>query len=130
MSPKRFFRGKKAPLDISTYPTPAYPDNHSNTRTSKNKKAPSTKHTNSCASAITLEGRLRQATLILHPGFGCNITLDSSILPKNQQYMITIGSFPTYSCPYFKEMETKAFGKRGQWANCKHLYFVLLSYVA
>jgi hypothetical protein len=38
--------------------------------------------------------------------------------------MIIIGSFPKCSCHYFKDMGTKALGKRGQWENCKHLYFV------
>ena len=37
--------------------------------------------------------------------------------------MITIGSFSEYSYEYFKDMAAKSFGKRGQWANCKHLYF-------
>jgi hypothetical protein len=38
--------------------------------------------------------------------------------------MITNGTFPKCSCPYFKEMVMKALGKQGQWANCKHLYFI------
>ena len=38
--------------------------------------------------------------------------------------MITIGSFPEYSCQYFTNMVAKSLGKRGQWANYKHLYFV------
>jgi hypothetical protein len=31
---------------------------------------------------------------------------------------------PACTCPNFKEMATKAIGKRGQWANCKHLYYL------
>jgi hypothetical protein len=27
-------------------------------------------------------------------------------VPNIEQYMITIGSFPDYSCPYFKEILT------------------------
>jgi hypothetical protein len=38
--------------------------------------------------------------------------------------MITIGSFPACSCQYFKDMATKSLGKRSQWTNYKHLYFV------
>ena len=38
--------------------------------------------------------------------------------------MITIGTFLDCSYPYFKEMVTKALGKQGQWANCKHVYFI------
>ena len=35
-----------------------------------------------------------------------------------------IESFPNYSCYYLKEMVTKVLGKRGQWINCKYLYFI------
>jgi hypothetical protein len=38
--------------------------------------------------------------------------------------MITIGTFSDCSCLYFKDMVMKALSKRGQWANCKHLYFI------
>jgi hypothetical protein len=62
--------------------------------------------------------------MILHLEYRCIITLDSKIPPNIQQYMITIGTFPDCSCPYFKEMVTKALSKQGQWANCKHLYFI------
>jgi hypothetical protein len=54
--------------------------------------------------ARPLKGRIRQVTMILHPGFGCIITLDSGTLPSIEQNMITTGSFPDYSCPYFKEI--------------------------
>jgi hypothetical protein len=40
--------------------------------------------------------------------------------------MITIGTFPDYSCLYFKEMVMKALDKQGQWANCKYLYFIFI----
>ena len=62
--------------------------------------------------------------MIPYPGFGYIITLDSEVPPKIQQYMITIGSFPKYSCDYFKNMAAKSLDKCGQWANYKHLYFV------
>jgi hypothetical protein len=62
--------------------------------------------------------------MIPHPGFGYIIILDSGVPPKVQQYMITIGSFPEYSYQYFKDMAAKSLGERGQWANCKHLYFL------
>jgi hypothetical protein len=113
---------------MASYLTPPFPDGHPNTRSGKNiqknKKAPTIKHANNCASTLILKGHVRQITMIPHPGIGCIITLDSRIPPKIQQYMITIGSFPDCSCLYFKEMMTKALGKRGQWANCKHLYFI------
>lgn len=44
--------------------------------------------------------------------------------PKVQQYHLTVSQLPACTCPNFKEMATKALGKRGQWANCKHLYYI------
>jgi hypothetical protein len=115
-------------FDLSSYPIPTSPDHHPKTRSDKNiqrnKNAPTTKHDNNCASSLTLKGHLRQVTMNPHPGFGCIITLDSGVPPKVQQYMITISSFPKCSCEYFKDMAAKSLGKRGQWANCKHHYFV------
>jgi hypothetical protein len=49
---------------------------------------------------------------------------NSRTLPIIDQYMISVGSFLDYSCPYFKEMLTKSLGKQCQWANYKHLYFI------
>jgi hypothetical protein len=114
--------------DLSSYPTLASLDDYPKTRSSKiickNNNAPTTKHTNNCASSLTLKGHLRKVTMILHPGFGYSVTVDSGIPPKAQQYLITIGPFLEYSCQYFKDMATKSLGKCGQWTNCKHLYFV------
>ncbi len=57
------------------------------------------------------------------PTFGWIITLDSGTHPTIQQSHLTILQFPNCSCPYFKEMLTKAKGGRSQWAHCKHLYY-------
>jgi hypothetical protein len=127
ISPRRLF-GSDIPVDVASYPTPPFLDDHPKARSGKNirrnKKAPTTKHANNCASTLTLKAHMRQITMIPHPGYGCIITLDLGIPPNIQQYMITIGTFPDCSCSYFKEMVTKALGKRGQWTNCKHLYFI------
>jgi hypothetical protein len=64
--------------------------------------------------------------MIPHLGYECIITLDSGTVPNIEYHMIIIGSFPDYSCPYFKGMLTKSLGKQGQWANCKHLYFIFI----
>jgi hypothetical protein len=73
---------------------------------------------------LTLKGQICKVTMIPHPGYGCIVTLNSGAPPKVQQYLITIGTFPGCSCEYFIDMATKFLGKRGQWASCKHLYFV------
>jgi hypothetical protein len=113
---------------VASYPTPPFPDDHPKARSGKNirrnKKVPTTKHANNCVSVLTLKAHVRQITMIPHPGYRCIVTLDSEIPPNIQQYLIIIGIFPDCSCPYFKEMVTKASGKRGQWTNCKHLYFI------
>jgi hypothetical protein len=127
ISPSRLFGGD-IPVDVASYPTPPFPDDHPKARSRKNirrnKKVPTTKHANNCTSTLILKVHVRQITMIPHPGYGCIITLVLGIPPNIHQYMITIGTFPDCSCPYFKEMVTTALGKRGQWANCKHLYFI------
>jgi hypothetical protein len=121
---------EELPFDLSSHPTPTSLDDHPKTRSSKiikrSKNAPTMKHANNCTSSLTLKGHLRQVMMIPHLGFGYIVTFDSEVLPKIQHYMITIGSFLKCSCQYFKDMAMKALDKRGQWANCKHLYFVFI----
>jgi hypothetical protein len=128
ISPRRLFGMEELPSDLSSYPIPASLEKHPKIRSSKNirriKNAPTTKQANNCTSSLILKGQIRKVTMIPHPGFGCIVTLDSGALPKVQQYLNTIGSFPDCSCKYFKDMATKSLGKRGGWTSCKHLYFV------
>jgi hypothetical protein len=113
---------------LSTYATSAFPDEVPKRRYGKNvrrnKKSPSIKQANNCASARAVKGRLKKVDMVPVPALGCIVTLDSGTPPMIQQYHLTISQFPDYSCPYFKEMLTKAKGGRSQWAHCKHLYFV------
>jgi hypothetical protein len=126
--PMRLFEMEELPFDLSSFPTPASPDYYPKTKLGKiirrNNNAPTTKQANNYASSLTLKDHLRKVTMIPHPGFGCIVILDSGAPPKVEQYFITIGSFPECSCQYFKDMASKSLGKRGQWTNCKHLYFV------
>ena len=128
MSPRRLFGDHDNAVNLSEYIPPAFPDDHPKRRFGKNIRrnpnAPSTKHSNNCVSALSLKGRLRKVSMVPVPALGCIVSLDSGTPPKIEQYLITIGQFPDCSCPYFKEMSTKALGKRGQWSNCKHLYFI------
>jgi hypothetical protein len=88
ISLRRLFEMKELPSDLSSYPIPAFPDDHSKTRLGKNirrnKNAPTTKHANNCTSSLTLKSHLCQVTMIPHQGFGCSITLDSRVPPKVQ----------------------------------------------
>ena len=130
MSPRRLFQDQTLSIDLLAYPTPAYPDEFPTRRSGKNirrnKKAPSTKHANNCASALSLKGTVRKLCMLPAPALGCIVSLDSGTSPKVQQYYLTISQLPACTCPYFKEMATKAIGKRGQWANCKHLYYFFI----
>jgi hypothetical protein len=119
---------EELPFNLASFPTPASPDVCPKTRSSKsirrNNNALTMKQANNCASSLTLKGQIRKVTMIPHPEYGCIVTLDSGAPPKVQQYLITIGTFPEYSCEYFKDMATKSLGKCGGWTSCKHLYFV------
>jgi hypothetical protein len=128
ISPRRLFGMEELPFDLASFPTPTSPNGFPKTRSGKsirrNNNVPTTKQANNCASSLTLKGDVHKVTMIPHLGFGCIITFDSGALPKVEQYLITIGSFPECSCEYFKDMARKSLGKRGLWASCKHLYFV------
>jgi hypothetical protein len=119
---------EELPPDLSSYPISASLDEHPKIRLGKNirrnKNEPTTKQANNCASSLTLKGHLRNVTMNPHPGYGCIVILDSGAPLKVGQYLITIDTFPEYSCEYFKDMATKSLGKRGGWASYKHLYFV------
>jgi len=63
---------------LSAYPTPANPDEFPTRRSGKNirrnKKAPSTMHTNNCASALSLKGSVRNLWMLPAPALGCSVT--------------------------------------------------------
>jgi hypothetical protein len=111
---------------LITLTIPAFPNDHPKTRSDMNirrtKNAPTMKHAINCASFLILKGHLCQVTLIPHLGFGYTITLDSRIVPKVQQYMITIGSFLDCSCQYFKDMVAKALDKLQASLFCLHFH--------
>jgi hypothetical protein len=71
ISPRRLF-GSDNPVDVASFPTPSFPDDHPKARPSKNirrnKKAPTTKYANNCASVLTLKGHVQQITVIPHSG--------------------------------------------------------------
>jgi hypothetical protein len=128
ISPRRLFGMDELPFHLASFPTPAsaneIPKSRSGKCILKNNNAPSTKQANNYASSLTLKGQIHKVKMIPHPGYGCIVILDSGTLPKVQQYLITIGTFPECSCKYFKDMASKSLDKHGGWASCKHLYFV------
>ena len=79
---------------------------------------------NNCASAQTLTARIERVTMVPHPRFGCIVSLVSGKEPRAQKYTMSISSFPSCTCPYFEEMILKSLGGHGQWAYCKHMYYI------
>jgi len=129
-SPRRLFGNHDLPANLSRFEVLSFPIEHPNTRSGKkirrNPKAPTTKQANNYASSLILKAMVCQVTMVPHLGWGCIILLNFGTTPAIEQYTITIGSFPECNCLNFKEMSTKALGKRGQWTNCKHLYFLFI----
>ena len=128
ISPRRLFGEHSALQLLSSYPVPNDADEHPKIRGGKkvrrNPKAPTTMQANNSASALTLTASIERVTMVPHPGFGCIVSLISGNEPRVQKYMLSISSFPSCTCPYFEEMTLKSLGGRGQWAYCKHLYFI------
>ena len=79
---------------------------------------------NNSASARTLTARIERVIMVPHPRFGCIVSLISGKEPRAQKYMMSILSFLSCTCPYFEEMILKSLEGRGQWAYCKHMYFI------
>jgi hypothetical protein len=79
---------EELPFDLSSYSTPASPDDHPKIRSYKiikrNKNASTTKDANNYMSSLILKDHLRQVTMIPHPRFGCIVILDSEVPPKVQ----------------------------------------------
>ena len=79
---------------------------------------------NNSTSALILTACIEKVTMVPHPGFGCIVSIISGKEPRVEKYTLSISSFPSCTCPYFKEMILKSLGGRGQWAYCKHMYFI------
>ena len=87
-SPKRLFQDQPLALDLSAYPTPTYPDEFRTRRSRKNirrnKKAPSIKHSNNCALALSMNANVRKLCMLPASALGCIVSLDSGKPPKVQ----------------------------------------------
>lgn len=128
LAPHELFSVFKGHINFDDYPAPGSPDEYPKRRFGKNirrnSKAPTTKHSNSYASALSVNGNVLKVTMLPSPALGSIITFESRQGSKASQYFITVGQFPSCDCPFFKDMATKSLGKRGQWVNCKHMYYV------
>ena len=115
ISPRRLFGGEISIELVLTYHVPSSPDEHPNSRAEKvirtNLKAPTVKQQNNCTSALTVNARIGNVAMVPHLGFGCIISLHSSVHSRFEKYMLTISSFSECTCPDFKEMKLRSLGK-------------------
>ena len=120
--------GEKTSLDVRAYPEPLNPSTHATMRSGKrirrNPNAPTEKHYNNCASALSVQGKILRLLLVPPTALGCIVSLESKGAREVKTYMLTVGAFPSCSCPDFKKMLGMSLGKRGAWLNCKHLYYI------
>jgi hypothetical protein len=81
-------------------------------------------HRNKWESARNIKGTVLGVTVLLFPGLGTIISLESGVEPDKKVYQITINHFHECTCPDFLNMAVASLGKRGQYVNCKHLYYI------
>jgi hypothetical protein len=87
ISSRRLFGMEELPVDLSSYPILASPNDYLNTRSGKiirmNNNAPTTRHANNYASSLTLKGHLCKVTIIPHLGFDLGVLLP--LIPELHQ---------------------------------------------
>jgi hypothetical protein len=113
---------------VFNLPGPPNPNIYPTTRNSKtiqqNANALTAKHRNKWKSACNIKGTVHGVTVLPFPGLGAIISLESGVEPNKKVYRITISHFPECTCPDFLNMVMASIGKRGQYVNCKHLYYI------
>jgi hypothetical protein len=113
---------------VFDHPSPTNPDIYPTTRNNKsirrNTNSPMVEHRNKWKSARNIKGMVLGITILPFHGLGAIILLESGIEPNKKVYQITINLFPECTCPDFFNMAVAAIGKRGQYVNFKHLYYI------
>jgi hypothetical protein len=113
---------------IFDHPSPPNPDMYPTTRNSKSiwrtANAPTAEHRNKWESAGNIKRMVLGIIVLPFPGLEAIISLQSGVQPNKKVYRITISHFPEYTCPDFLNMAVASIGKRGQYVNCKHLYYI------
>jgi hypothetical protein len=113
---------------VFDHPGSANPDIYPTTCNSKSIRRNTTpqqlEHRNKWESARNIKGTILGVTVLPFPSLGAIITLESGVEPDKKVYQITISHFPECTCPDFLNMVVASIGKRGQYVNCKHLYYI------
>jgi hypothetical protein len=79
---------------------------------------------NKWESSRNIKGTVLGVTVLPFPGFGAIISLESRVEPDKKVYRITISHFLECTCLDILNMAVASIGKRGQYVNCKHLYYI------
>jgi hypothetical protein len=129
LSPHRLFNMSKIHktvlFDQPPPPNPnAYPTVRNNRTIWRIANAPSTEQRNKWESAGNIKGQILGVTLLPFPGLGAIVSLETGADHNRNVYRITMGMFPTCTCPDFVNMVVSAIGGRQQYVNCKHLYYL------
>ena len=128
LSPRQLFNmsGIFRPI-LFDYPLPKNSDVHPTVRNNKAIRrigaAPTAKQRNKWESAANIRGQILGVTLLLHSGLGAIVELETGIACNKNAYRVTVGQFPTCTCPDFLNMAVSAIGGCQQYVNCKHLYY-------
>jgi hypothetical protein len=113
---------------VFDHPGPPNPEIHPTTQNSKsirrNVNAPTAKHRNKWERTRNIKGTVLGVTVLLFLGLGAIISLESGVEHDKKVYRITISHFPECTCPDFLNMAVASIRKRGQYVNCKHLYYI------
>jgi hypothetical protein len=129
MSPRRMFTlSNRFEAPVFDHPGPANPDIYPTTRNSKsiwrNANVLAAEHCNKWESMRNIKGTVLGVIVLPFLGLGAIISLESRVELDKKVYRITISHFPECTCPDFLNMAVTSIGKRGQYVNCKHLYYI------
>jgi hypothetical protein len=89
----------------------------------QNANASMAKHHNKWESAYNIKEMVLRIIVLPFLGLGAIISLEFRIQSNRKVYQITISHFLESICHNFLNMACASIGKRGQYVNCKHLYY-------
>ena len=129
LSPRRLFSMSTvfSPI-LYDHPLPKNSDVHPTMRNNKAiqriANAPTAEQRNKWESAGNIKGQILGVILLPLPGLGAIVELEMGSAGNKNAYRVTMGQFPTCTCPDFVTMAVSAIGGRQQYVNCKHLYYL------
>jgi hypothetical protein len=122
LSPLRLFNMSKIFNTILfDQPPPKNPDVYPTVRNNRTIRrignTPTIEQRNKWESAGNIKGQILGVTLIPNPGLGAIVSLETGADHNKNVYRITIGLFPTCTCPDFVNMVVSAIGGRQQYVK-------------